>query len=122
MRVDIREVKQDVIVVDLDGALVAGVGDEVLRETMNELATSEWERILLNLSGVTRIDSAGIGELVAGIRMAQGLGCTVKLLKPEGRVASVLKLSQILPLYEIYDSEDAAIESFATNGEAPAAG
>lgn len=120
MRVDIREVNQEVIVVDLDGALVAGVGDEVLRETMDELAGSEWARIVLNLGGVTRIDSAGIGELVAGIRKAEKFGCAVHLIKPVERVSNVLKLSQILPLFSIYETEKEAIEKFSDEADAPA--
>jgi anti-anti-sigma regulatory factor len=32
---------------------------------VNELVAENWKKILLNLSGVSSVDSAGVGELVA---------------------------------------------------------
>ena len=64
MKVDVRHV-EDVIIVDLEGRLVMGVGDELLREVMNELIAEDWKKILLNLRKVTIIDSSGIGEVVS---------------------------------------------------------
>ncbi|MEM6453800.1 MAG: STAS domain-containing protein [Acidobacteriota bacterium] len=112
MKVDVRH-SGDVIIVDLRGGLVAGVGDEMLREVMNALVAEGWKGILLNLSGVPRIDSAGIGELVASVRMANRLGSRTKLLHVIGRVRDVLELSQVLPLLDVHDSEQEALAAFA---------
>ncbi len=113
MHVDIRKI-EDVIIVDLGGDLVAGIGDEVLREVMNELVASGWRKILINLSDVPRIDSAGIGELVASIKLAERLGTSVRLLKVTGRVRAVLEFSQVLPLFQVYEDEDEAIGDFSS--------
>ena len=51
MKVDVRHVG-DVIIVDLEGRLVMGVGDELLRDVMNELVAEDWKKILLNLRPV----------------------------------------------------------------------
>ncbi len=119
MRVDARE-KDDVIIVDFEGRLVSGTGDQVLREVVNELLAGSWAKILLNLSEVTKIDSAGIGELVASIKLARRFSSKVKLLHVRGQIRDILELSQILPLLEIYDSEQSALDAFAEMG-APAA-
>lgn len=111
MHVDIRK-REDVIIVDLAGDLVAGLGDEVLREVMNELVAGGWRKILINLSDVPRIDSAGIGELVASIKLAERLGTSVRLLKVTGRVRDVLEFSQVLPLFHVYEDEEAAVAEF----------
>ncbi|HXK60487.1 MAG TPA: STAS domain-containing protein, partial [Acidobacteriota bacterium] len=76
MHVDVRNA-EDVIIVDLSGRLVAGSGDVLLREVMNELVASGWKKVLLNLSEVDSIDSAGVGELVASIKKAERFGTTV---------------------------------------------
>lgn len=112
MHVDVRKSGEDAIIVDLEGRLVAGVGDELLREVMNELVAEGWEKILLNLSRVTRIDSSGVGELVASARLARRFGGSVKIVRLSEDVRRVLHLSQILPVLDIYDSEDEAIGSF----------
>ena len=101
MRVDAREAGE-VILVDLDGRLVSGTGDEVLQKVMNQVLADRWGKIVLNLSKVTRIDSAGIGELVASIKLAKRFDSSVKLLNVRGQVRDILELSQILPLLEVY--------------------
>lgn len=115
MRVGTREVA-GVTIVDLEGDLVAGVGDEVLRETINDLLAGQRRSILLNLSRVTRLDSAGVGEVVAGWKLASRFGARVKLLRPGDRVRSALQLAQVLPLLEVFEEEAAAVRSFAPSG------
>jgi anti-sigma B factor antagonist len=111
MKVDVRHV-DDVIIVDLEGRLVMGVGDELLRDVMNELVAEDWKKILLNLRKVSIIDSSGIGEVVSGWKLAGRFGALVKLLRPAPQVERTLKLTQLLPLLEVYDDEGEAIASF----------
>ncbi len=112
MKVDVRHVV-DVIIVDLEGRLVMGVGDELLRDVINQLVAEGWKKILLNLRQVTIIDSSGIGEVVSSWKLAGRFGGIVKLLRPAPQVQRTLLLTQLLPLLEIFDDEEAAIESFA---------
>jgi anti-anti-sigma factor len=114
MKVDVRN-SADVIIVDLDGRLVLGVGDEILRDVMNELLAEDWKKIVLNLRNVTIMDSSGIGEVVASWKLAKRFGASLKLMRPAPQVQRTLRLTQILPLLEVYDSEDEAVASFQTN-------
>ena len=111
MHVDVRK-SGDVVIVDLEGRLVVGVGDQLLRDIMNELLAEGWQKVLINLSGVSWIDSSGIGELVAGIKLAKRFNCSVKLLRVGDRVKHILSLSQLLPLLAVYESEDEALAQF----------
>jgi len=112
MHVDVRQ-RDDVIIVDLQGRLVAGVGDELLRAITNELLAEGWQKILLNLDQVTIIDSSGIGELVSSWKISSRFGASFRILRPGDQVARSLQLSQIMPLLEVYEDEDAAVEAFA---------
>ena len=114
MKVDVRHVN-DVIIVDLAGRLVMGVGDELLREVMNELIAEDWKKIVLNLREVTIMDSTGIGEVVSGWKLARRFGASVKLLRPAPQVKRTLRLTQLLPLLEVFDDESEAVASFDTN-------
>ena len=118
MRVDVRKT-EEVIIVDLKGRLVSGTGDQLLRKIINELLAASWPKILLNLSEVSKIDSAGIGELVAGIKLAERFDSKVKLLHVRGQIRDILELSQILPLLEVYDSEQSALEAFGDSDAEP---
>lgn len=115
MHVEIRQVG-DVVVVDLQGKLTAGLGDQILRETLGELFAQNWKRVLLNLSSVTFMDSAGVGELVAGLRGAKKRGVALKLLNASERVHSTLYIAKLLPIFEIYQDEKEALERFGPSG------
>jgi anti-sigma B factor antagonist len=111
MKVDVRHAG-DVIIVDLDGRLVMGVGDELLHEVMNQIVAEGWSKIVLNLRDVTIMDSSGIGEVVSSWKLAQRFGGSVKLLKPAESVHRTLRLTQLLPLLEVFDDETQAVASF----------
>jgi anti-sigma B factor antagonist len=111
MHVEIRK-SDDVVIVDLKGKLTAGLGDQILRETVDELLAEDWKKILLNLSEVSFLDSAGLGELVAGLRTAQRFGARLKLLNTSERVHSTLYISRLLPIFEIYRDEAEALATF----------
>ena len=111
MKVDVRHV-DDVIIVDLEGRLVMGVGDELLRDVMNEVVAEGWTKIVLNLRQVSIMDSSGIGEVVSSWKLAQRFGGGLKLLRPAPSVKRTLRLTQLLPLLEVFENENEAISSF----------
>lgn len=111
MHVEIRK-NDDVVIVDLKGKLTAGLGDQILRDTIDELLAESWKKILLNLSGVSFMDSAGVGELVAGLRTAKRFGAAVRLLNASERVQSTLYIAKLLPIFELYQDEGEALARF----------
>ena len=112
MHVEIRK-SQDVVIVDLKGKLTLGLGDVILRETIDELLAEEWKKILLNLSEVSFVDSAGIGELVSGLRTARRFGASLRIMNANERVQSTLYIARLLPIFEIYETEAEALSHFA---------
>ncbi len=93
MHIELRK-SGDVIIVDLKGKLSAGLGDQILRETIDELLGENWKKILLNLSQVSFMDSAGLGELVAGLKTARNFGATLKILNQSARVQQSLYITR----------------------------
>jgi len=121
MHVEVRK-KKDVVIVDLTGKLHAGLGDEILRGVVNELLAENWKRILLNLSKVTSIDSSGVGELVQSLKVSRSFGAQLKLLNLHERLKRSLHLAALLPVFEVYDDEAAALQHFSGNGASAPAG
>jgi len=111
MHVELRQAG-DVVVVDLKGRLTAGLGDQLLRDTLGQLLADRHRKILLNLSEVSFIDSAGVGELVAGLRASQRSGAALKVLNHSERVHSTLFLARLLPIFEVYQDEKDALQHF----------
>ncbi len=112
MHVDVHR-RGEIIVIDLNGDLVLGDGDEILRESINEVLGEGWRKIIVNLGRVGRMDSSGIGELVASWKLARRFDAAMKVLRPGDKVKHALHLAQVLPLLEVFEDEHAALESFA---------
>jgi anti-sigma B factor antagonist len=113
MHVEVRQI-QDVVILDLKGRLTAGFGDQILRDAIDELLAENRKKILLNLSQVAFLDSAGVGELVSGLKTARRLGADLKLLNVGDRVYSTLDMARLLPTFETFDDEAQAVRSFAS--------
>ena len=85
-----------------------------LRETIEEALGGGDTRIVINLAEVPMIDSSGIGVLVKGMATAKQRGGSVKLLNPSKFVVQTLKLIGVLNLFEIFEDENSAVQSFAS--------
>jgi anti-sigma B factor antagonist len=109
----------DVAIVKLEGRLVAGVGDVALRESVNRLLGEGRQKLLVDLSKVTHMDSSGVGELVATRRIAGRFGAKVKFVRGSRAVERVLHVSQILPLFAFYGSVDDALSDFERGEDLP---
>lgn len=113
MNIDVRKTK-DVVIVDFKGRLAVGVGEEVLPQIIGEILDGGHKKILLNLSDMDYIDSNGLGELVQSLKTSKRYGASLRLLKPQDRVAKTLRLTNLLPLFSVYESESEALTAFAT--------
>lgn len=103
----------DVTVLDLQGRLVFDEGDAELRDRINELLTQGRRKIVVNLRDVTYIDSCGLGALIAKYVSVRQQGGNVKLLHLSSRSHRVIDISGLQNVFEVFDSEDDAITSFA---------
>jgi anti-sigma B factor antagonist len=98
------------------------LGDESasLRDTVKELLT-ECKQIVLDLGGVTYIDSIGLGVLVGLLISAQKAGGDIKLANLRPRLVDVLGVTKLMTVFETFDRAEDAVRSFNLGaGEAKA--
>jgi anti-sigma B factor antagonist len=106
-----REVN-GVSVVALEGRIVLGEESNALREKVKSLLAGGKKNIVLNMDNVTYIDSAGLGTLVASHHSAKTQGAALKLSNLGSKFQEVLQVTKLLTVFDVYDSETAAIRSF----------
>jgi anti-sigma B factor antagonist len=83
-----------------------------LRQAMEEALGAGDTRIVINLAEVPMIDSSGIGLLVRFLASSKQRGGNVKLVNPSKFAVQTLRLVGVLNLFEIYDDDEAAVQSF----------
>lgn len=104
----------DVVILDIDGKILLGEGDVQLREAIRRLLQSGARKILLNLANVPYMDSAGLGELVRAYTTVRREGGELKLLNLTARIQDLLTITKLISVFESFDSEEAALKSFAS--------
>jgi anti-sigma B factor antagonist len=102
-----------VTILDLSGKLVLGDGDTLLKDKIHSLVFQGRKQIILNMGGVNYMDSSGLGALVASSVTAKSNSGRIKLLSLTKRLQDLLAIAKLLTVFEAYDSEAEAINSFA---------
>ena len=110
LKLDTRTI-DDVVVIDASGKIVFGEESSQLRDTVKKLIT-EHKKIVLNLAGTNYIDSGGLGTLVSLYTSANTAGASLKLANLTQRIGDLLQVTKLLTVFDVYDSEQKAIDSF----------
>ena len=108
-----ERVVNDVTILDLKGKITLGDGDEALKDKINSLVLQNRRRILLNLAEVPYIDSAGLGEVVRTYTTVSRQGGQLKLVNLTKRITDLLSITKLLTVFETFDSEAEALQSYS---------
>lgn len=76
-----------------------------------EVREKRTPRVICNLSQVKYIDSSGIASFVEGLKASRDLGSRLILFGLTTTAREVLQLSRLLNVFEIYESENEALQS-----------
>ena len=100
-----------VTVLDLKGRVRIGV-TTALHEAIRCLVREGKTQILLNLAGVTHVDSTGFGELISSHITLSDQGGAIKLVHLTKRLRDLMTITKLLTVFEVYDNEPDALASF----------
>lgn len=112
MTISTRVVGQ-VTVLDLDGRMTRNEGHGGVKARAVELLGQERTSLLLNLTDVPYMDSTCVGELVNAFITVRNKGGMLKLYGMSGRLSELLTMTKLDTVFEIFETEATALESFA---------
>jgi anti-sigma B factor antagonist len=99
-------------VIQLRGDLKLGDPTEKLRRTLDGLLENGDVRFVLQMAEVPMVDSSGIGILVRFLTSVKRREGAIKLVSPSKFTTQTLKIVGVLNLFEVYDDQDQAVQSF----------
>ena len=111
MKSEIRD-HGDVRIVRLSGKITIGSGDVKIRELIDSALADGKKHILLDLGGVTSIDSSGIGELVACYTTVAKQNGQLKLFKMSPKINDIMQVTQLITVFDVFDDEEEALAAF----------
>jgi anti-sigma B factor antagonist len=111
MKISARH-REGITILDPKGKITIGVGDVALREAVQEALDAGAKKILVNLTNVSTVDSSGIGEMVSAYTTVTNRGGQLKLVGLPPKVQDILQITQLITVFDVFESEDEALESF----------
>ncbi|MCK4775897.1 MAG: STAS domain-containing protein [Candidatus Krumholzibacteria bacterium] len=116
MKITQREV-DNAVVLDLSGKLTGGPDAETFREVFKSLIDQDKKNIIVNLEKVSWINSTGLGILISGYTSVRRGGGDLVIMHASDRIESILYVTKLNLLFKAYESEEAALASFAEKSE-----
>jgi len=104
----------NITILDMQGRVTIGSSNDALSAELRKLAEEAPCDVLVNLAGVSQMDSSGISTLVRSFVTLRRQGGSLKLLKPVGHVHAVLELTRLVLSIPTFTDEAAAIASFSS--------
>jgi anti-sigma B factor antagonist len=112
-RLEISErVVGEITILGLRGEITVDDGDIAFGRYVDGLLRAGRVLIVVNLAEVTYIDSAGVGMMVAELKMVRGAGGVMKLASLSARSYHLLAMMKLKLVFDIFDDEEAAVRSF----------
>lgn len=102
----------DVTVIDIVGRLTLGVETGEFRDLIHELRDAGRQKLLLDLTQVSYIDSSGMAELVSAYVTLRKQGGAVKLLNLTKQVRNLLHITKLSTIFEVFEDRSEALRSF----------
>ena len=103
----------DVTIIEVTGDITLNKsGDVLLKDKVQSLLQQGHKHLIVDLIGVSNVDSAGLGELVQAYATTKNRGGALKLLNVTKRLRDLLVVTKLLTVFETFDSEASALTSF----------
>jgi anti-sigma B factor antagonist len=109
----VDKVVRDVLVLDMRGRITLGPETQSLRQKVKAALDAGYLRIVLDLGQVDYIDSSGLATLISASSSARSVGGELKLLHLTQQVNSLLQITRLSTVFEVFDSFEQACGSFA---------
>ncbi len=108
-----QEIRDGIVILRLSGQLMGGPDADAVRQTIQSVLKQGHRKILIDLEEVSWINSTGLGILISGHMLAANSGGRLKLMRVSKRIDSILGVTRLNTVFEIFGEEEAALKSFA---------
>ena len=109
----------DVAVLVLNGKMLLDDGDLAFGRKINELLERGRPMIVVDLGGVTYIDSSGVGMMAAKLKHVRAAGGDMRLVHLTSRSQRLLGMMKLMIVFEVFEDDAAAVRSFVARPKAP---
>ncbi len=118
LTVEKKRLTPDVVVLEIKGRITLGRECQQIEWTVDDLVKNDDRKVVLDLSGVTHVDSTGIGIIVMCSGKLKRAGGELRVAGATGVVEQVMKLTKVDEIVALFPDAATATESFSKAGTA----
>jgi anti-sigma B factor antagonist len=107
-----RHEEGSITVIEPKGKITIGEGDVLLREEITRLLGEDKKQLVLDLGGISYMDSAGVGELVSVYTSVKNRGGELKLSCLTKKIKDLLQITQLMTIFDTYETTQEAVSAF----------
>jgi len=96
-------------ILDINGDVTLYNSPEIRKVLMDSLNKKGTQRVIVNMSGVNYIDSAGVASLVEGLKISRDLKSSFALFGLSRTAREVLELTRLIKVFEVHNNEEEAL-------------
>lgn len=97
-------------VITLHGHITGGPQAVEFSTQLTNLVASGTKHIVADLSGITLINSSGLGMLVGGLTTMRKKGGTMRFAAIPANVMTLLEMTRLSTVFDMYDTTDSAVK------------
>ena len=112
MKIKERE-RDGVVILEVSGKIMGGPDSELFTNTLKTLVHQGKKRVVVDLAGVSWVNSTGLGILISGYSTLKRSNGEMKLVNVSDRIDSIFMVTKLYSVFDSYKSEDEGIASFA---------
>lgn len=109
-----EKIEKGVAIVSLKGDLLGEPDTTNIREKVRNLVSTSVKNVILDLGGVNYMNSSGLGTLISTLTTTRNAGGDLRLARVEGKVQNLFVMTQLVKVFDTYESVDEAVTSFAS--------
>jgi anti-sigma B factor antagonist len=106
------DLQKSVVILRLSGQLVGGPDADAVRDTVLSILNQGYTRILVDLKDVSWVNSTGLGILISSHITSANNGGQLKLMRVSKRIESILSVTRLDTVFQIFADEASALKSF----------
>ena len=102
---------QNTAIVHVQGKIIGGIVDQLQDEIEQQLQNGN-NKLIIDLTDVPLLDSTALGVIILAFQVLQRSGGKLVLLNPQKAVSSILEVTRLTSILEVYETEEAAYNAF----------
>ena len=106
-----ERVNRDIVICDITGDIDINSSPQI-RSEFDKLIAKKIMKIIINLQGVSYVDSSGLATLVEMLKRTKGYSGKLLLSNLSDKVKSLFEITKLERLFDIYDDEEDATAKF----------